>query len=145
MDASGREAFLEGFLPEPEGRVLGLAVLGGVFAEGVDLPGERLCGAAVIGVGLPQLGPETELLRARFEESYGDGYAYAYLYPGLCRVLQAGGRLIRSPTDRGALLLMDDRYARDPYPQLLPAHWQLRRVGSLAGLQRALQAFWAEA
>lgn len=70
----------------------------------------------MIGVGLPQLGPETELLRARFEESYGDGYAYAYLYPGLCRVLQAGGRLIRSPTDRGALLLMDDRYARDPYP-----------------------------
>ncbi len=144
MDETARERFLSGFPERPQGRTLGLAVLGGVFAEGVDLPGERLCGAAVIGVGLPQVGPETELLRACFEERYGDGFACAYLYPGLCRVLQAAGRIIRSETDRGALLLLDDRYLRPPYPELLPPHWQVRRMRDVNEMQAALTAFWNE-
>lgn len=144
MDGEERARFLSELAPAPTRRVLALAVLGGVFAEGIDLVGDRLLGAAVIGTGLPQPSTQTELLRAKYDESYADGFAYAYVYPGLCRVLQAAGRVIRTETDRGALLLLDDRYARAPYPELLPPDWRLRRVGSLDALKNELCAFWRE-
>ncbi|MGI5883379.1 MAG: ATP-dependent DNA helicase [Candidatus Spyradocola sp.] len=128
MDESARQAFLSRFSPEPGGRLLALCAMGGIFSEGVDLPAERLCGAAIVGVGLPQVGLERETLRARYETSYGDGYAFAYLYPGIGRVLQAAGRIIRSETDRGALLLLDDRYGSAVYRDLLPPEWTIRRV-----------------
>ena len=128
MKEEDRTAFLDEFSPAPSSRLLALCVLGGVFSEGVDLPADRLCGAVIVGVGLPQVGLERDTLRQRYEEAYANGYAYAYTYPGVGKVLQAAGRIIRTETDRGALLLIDDRYAAEEYRPLLPAHWALQRV-----------------
>ena len=142
MDEAARREFLARFSPEPQGRLLALCAMGGIFAEGVDLPAERLCGAAVVGVGLPQVGLERETLRARYDAVYGDGYAFAYVYPGIGRVLQAAGRVIRTETDRGALLLLDDRYGAADYRGLLPPEWALRRVRSAGEIRALCAAFF---
>lgn len=142
MDEAARREFLARFSPEPQGRLLALCAMGGIFAEGVDLPAERLCGAAVVGVGLPQVGLERETLRARYDAVYGDGYAFAYVYPGIGRVLQAAGRVIRTETDRGALLLLDDRYGGADYRGLLPPEWALRRVRSAGEIRALCTAFF---
>ncbi|HSK69823.1 MAG TPA: helicase C-terminal domain-containing protein [Candidatus Limnocylindria bacterium] len=140
MGDAARAAFLARFTQD-DAPLLGLCVLGGVFAEGVDLPGRALIGAAVVGVGLPQVNPERELYRARMEEAMGDGFAYAYRYPGMHKVLQAAGRLIRSETDRGVLLLMDDRYGQDDYRELMPDGWRPLRLRESAGIAGAVRDF----
>lgn len=129
MDEEARDRFLAAYQPpEPGGdALLGMAVMGGIFSEGVDLAGERLEGVAVIGVGLPQLGPERDLLAAYEKKQGRSGFDYAYVYPGISKVLQAGGRLIRSESDTGVLLLVDDRYMQPRYQRLLPEEW--RREG----------------
>lgn len=140
---SERRRFLEQF--KKSGETIGFAVLGGVFSEGVDLIGERLIGAAVVSVGIPGLSYERDLIRDYFEQKEKTGYAYAYLYPGLNKVLQAAGRVIRTEEDKGALLLIDDRYGNEPYPSLFPPHWKRRRVvTSVADLGTALETFWGE-
>jgi DNA excision repair protein ERCC-2 len=103
--------------------VLLLAVLGGVFAEGVDYPGEMLSEVIVVSPALPQVGPERELLKGYFNDRYERGFEYAYLVPGMTRVVQAAGRLIRSAADRGAIVLVCKRFLRDPYASLLPLDW----------------------
>ncbi len=144
MDDEARAAFLARFLPDGETISVGLAVMGGVFAEGIDLPAERLCGAVVVGVGLPQVCLERDVLREAYEDAYQIGFRYAYQYPGVSKVLQAAGRIIRTETDRGALLLLDTRYSLSDYRALLPAHWAVQRVGSAAELTSGLRRFWAE-
>ncbi|WP_379130123.1 helicase C-terminal domain-containing protein [Paenibacillus sp. sgz500958] len=128
MSEEEREAFLAAFRPDREETLLGFAVLGGIFSEGVDLPGDRLNGVMVVGVGLPQLGLERNLLRQYFNNQDRNGFEYAYVYPGMCKVLQAGGRLIRSEEDTGVIVLADDRFLQSPYKQLLPEEWQHYRV-----------------
>ncbi len=123
MDEAAREGFLARFVPG--GRGLGFAVLGGVFAEGIDLPGDRLVGVAVATLGLPPPEPLTEALRERLERTGAGGWADTYLVPGLHKVVQAAGRLIRTPDDRGALLLLDRRFADAEVRALLPAWWGL--------------------
>ncbi|QJC53961.1 ATP-dependent DNA helicase [Paenibacillus albicereus] len=126
MTEEDRDRFLAAYADPPgeKGPIrLGFAVMGGIFSEGVDLAGDRLTGVAVIGVGLPQLGPERDLLAAYEQRRGRSGFDYAYVYPGISKVLQAGGRLIRSETDRGTLLLVDDRYAQPRYRRLLPEEW----------------------
>lgn len=145
MDDSARAEFLARFSPDAGGITVGLAVTGGVFAEGIDLPAERLCGAVVIGVGLPQVCLERDVLREAYEGTYQSGFRYAYQYPGVSRVLQAAGRIIRTETDRGALLLIDTRYSLSDYRALLPPHWTVRRIQSKAELSGLLARFWAEA
>jgi DNA excision repair protein ERCC-2 len=103
--------------------VLLLAVLGGVFAEGVDYPGEMLSEVVVVSPALPQVGPERELLKAYFDDRYERGFEYAYLVPGMTRVVQAAGRLIRSAEDRGVIVLICKRFLSDPYRLLLPEAW----------------------
>lgn len=142
MDDVAREAFLARFTPAPSGVHVGLAVMGGVFAEGIDLPADRLCGAAIVGVGLPQLCLTRDVLKRAYEEKYGEGYRYAYQYPGICKVMQAGGRIIRTMTDRGALLLIDSRYGHAEYASLLPDAWRPRQVRSVDALREGLCAFW---
>ena len=142
MDDSARAAFLDQFLPDGEGITVGLAVMGGVFAEGIDLPAERLCGAVIVGVGLPQLCLERDVLRDAYEETYQSGFRYAYQYPGMSKVLQAAGRIIRTETDRGALLLIDTRYSLADYRALLPTHWSLQRIRNTAELNEQLSTFW---
>lgn len=121
MDDDAREAFLARF--EPGGEGIGFAVLGGIFGEGIDLPGERLIGAFVATLGLPQVNPVNEQMRARLQALYGQGYDYAYFFPGMQKVVQAAGRVIRSGTDQGVIHLLDDRFARREAQALLPAWW----------------------
>jgi Rad3-related DNA helicase len=123
MDPPARRAFLERF--EPEGRGIGFAVLGGVFAEGVDLPGSRLIGAFVATLGLPPVSPVQEALRQRLDQLFGPDHGYADLVPAMQKVVQAAGRVLRTPEDRGWLWLLDDRYRRPDVRRLLPAWWQL--------------------
>lgn len=134
MTEPERDHFLEAFQSGQERTLLGFAVLGGVFAEGVDLPGDRLNGVVIIGVGLPQIGAERDVLREYFSGQERNGFNYAYIYPGMNKVLQAGGRLIRTEQDEGLLVLVDDRFAKEPYASLLPDEWRSYRLVEQAGL-----------
>jgi len=123
MSEPEREAFLSRFVPEGAG--VGFAVLGGAFAEGVDLPGSRLIGAFVATLGLPQVNAVNEEMQRRMETRFGSGYEYTYLYPGIQKVVQAAGRVIRTTTDRGVLYLIDDRFTHSRVRKLLPQWWGL--------------------
>jgi len=125
MTESERKEFLDGFAAGSQ--CIGLAVLGGAFGEGVDLPGERMIGAFIATLGLPQLNEITEQMRLRMDDLFGAGYDYTYLYPGLHKVIQAAGRVIRTREDRGVVYLIDDRYTRPEVRELLPKWWQPRR------------------
>jgi len=133
MSEAAQHAFLARF--EADGRGIGFAVLGGAFGEAIDLPGTRLIGAFVATLGLPQLNPVNEQMKARMQDAFGEGYAYAYLFPGLQKVVQAAGRVIRGPQDRGVLYLIDDRFARAEVRRLLPAWWDVKvlRERDMAG------------
>ncbi|MCI5955979.1 MAG: hypothetical protein MRZ54_03245 [Clostridiales bacterium] len=124
MGEEERAAFLNAFM-EPGKPRLGLCVLGGLFSEGVDLPGERLIGAIIIGVGLPTPSARMNAVAKCYQRCFGDGYAYACRFPGMHKVLQAAGRVIRSEEDKGMVLLLDDRYYHREYEALLPPEWQL--------------------
>ena len=123
MKEEERESFLAAFTPNHNQTLLGFAVLGGIFSEGVDLVGDRLNGVVVVGVGLPQLGFERNLIKEHFNKQGKNGFDYAYVYPGMNKVLQAGGRLIRSEADYGTIVLIDDRFLKNPYQSLLPKEW----------------------
>lgn len=123
MGEPEREAFVARFTDESQG--IGFAVLGGAFGEGIDLPGRRLIGAFIATLGLPQLNPVNEQLRQRLQARFGQGYDYAYLFPGLQKVVQAAGRVIRGPADEGVVVLMDERFARLEVRRCLPAWWRL--------------------
>ncbi|MDH5540191.1 MAG: ATP-dependent DNA helicase, partial [Rhizobacter sp.] len=125
MGEAERRQFLARFTVD--GRGIAFAVLGGAFAEGIDLPGRRLIGAFIATLGLPQFNPVNEQMRQRMQALFGSGYDYAYLYPGLQKVVQAAGRVIRGPEDRGSVHLIDDRYARAPVRALLPRWWTVER------------------
>ena len=123
MDERERQAFLERF--HSDGRGIGFAVLGGAFGEGIDLPGRRLIGAFIATLGLPQINPVNEEMKARMQQMFGNGYDYTYLYPGLQKVVQAAGRVIRTTQDEGVVYLLDDRFTRAEVRQLLPAWWRV--------------------
>jgi Rad3-related DNA helicase len=128
MDEAERARFLARFTLDSEG--IGFAVLGGSFGEGVDLPGARLIGAFVATLGLPQINPVNEQIRQRMEAIFGAGYDYTYTYPGMQKVVQAAGRVIRTQSDRGTVHLIDDRFGRPEIQQLMPAWWRIDRIDS---------------
>ena len=143
LDEAGRAAFLARFAPDPAETLLGFGVLGGVFGEGVDLVGSRLIGCAIVGVGLPQVSPRQEMLRRYFDDKDGCGFDYAYRFPGMNKVLQAAGRVIRTEQDRGVVLLLDDRFAQEGYRRLFPRHWaHLQYLPGAGALRQALRSFW---
>lgn len=123
MDEPSRQVFLDRFAEQ--GRGIGFAVLGGVFGEGVDLPGSRLIGAFIATMGFPQFDQVSEAIRERMEAKFGRGYDYTYVYPGIQKVVQAAGRVIRTETDTGTVWLMDRRYGEGRYRGLLPEGWGL--------------------
>ncbi|WP_461226004.1 ATP-dependent DNA helicase [Lacticaseibacillus suihuaensis] len=142
MDAAARAAFIARFTDDDR-PVVGFAVLGGIFAEGIDLGGAALVGAAVVTVGLPGLNPETDRLRDYFNAQGKDGFAYAYQLPGFNNVLQAGGRVIRGAHDVGVILLADSRFAGPRYAPLFPPHWAHATVAyGIDDLADQLTAFW---
>ena len=144
MSESEKEDFLGLFAADNEQTVIGFAVMGGIFGEGIDLMGERLVGAIVVGVGLPQICLERDLIRGYYDERGTSGFSYAYAFPGMNRVLQAAGRVIRSAQDRGVIILIDRRFAQPPYPELFPAHWGDVEQGDSAELIRsAVSSFWS--
>ena len=124
MAEAERQAFLDQFTPHSQG--IGFAVLGGAFGEGIDLPGARLIGAFIATLGLPQLNPVNEQMKLRMGAIFGAGYDYTYLYPGIQKVVQAAGRVIRSQQDRGVVMLIDDRFGEQRVRQLLPKWWTLK-------------------
>lgn len=128
MEETARDAFLARFTLESRG--IGFAVLGGSFAEGIDLPGDRLIGAFIATLGLPQVNPVNEQIRERMGANFGAGqsYDYTYLYPGLQKVVQAAGRVIRTTSDRGVVYLIDDRFTRPEIQSLLPGWWKVARL-----------------
>ncbi|MBW1993028.1 MAG: ATP-dependent DNA helicase [Deltaproteobacteria bacterium] len=137
-----RERFLEQFVKETSNTLIGFVVMGGVFSEGIDLAGERLSGAAVVGPGLPGISLERQLIRDYFDHHLGQGFEYAYLFPGMTRVLQAAGRVIRSESDRGVILLIGQRFKTPTYRNLLPQQWQPISVRSEDQLNEILKRFW---
>ena len=142
MTEPERDAFLAAFSVEHGETLVGFAVLGGIFGEGIDLVGERLIGAVIVGVGLPQLCVERNLIRDYFQQQNAAGFEYAYTFPGMNRVLQAIGRVIRSETDHGVVLLIDARFNETRYRRLFPAWWKYLRVRHTDGLREAIGSFW---
>ncbi len=142
MSEPEREAFLATFAVEHGETLVGFAVMGGMFGEGIDLVGDRLIGAVIVGVGLPQLCVERDLIRDYFQGQTGVGFDYAYTFPGMNRVLQAIGRVIRSETDRGVVLLIDARFAEPRYRRLFPAWWRPARARSTEEIRKGLAEFW---
>ena len=141
MDDVARVCFLDHFSAQNKHTLVGFAVMGGIFGEGIDLVGERLSGAVIVGVGLPAICPERDLIRSYFD-GRGAGFDFAYRYPGINRVLQAAGRVIRTDQDRGAVLLVDQRFCSPGYQGLLPVHWSTTVVDSKQKLEKGLQRFW---
>ena len=143
MSTSERQAFLNAFREDNKSALIGFCVTGGIYGEGVDLVGRRLIGAVIVGVGMPALTNEREAIAAYFDGINEQGRAYAYLYPGMNRVLQAAGRVIRTEEDRGMVLLIDDRFAEREYREIFPAHWKgIRYVGDTSSLTHLLNLFW---
>jgi DNA excision repair protein ERCC-2 len=143
MSEEERTDFLHQFSVDNSGTLVGFAVLGGIFGEGIDLTGERLVGAFVVGVGLPQVCLEREIIRNWFEKDRHQGFEYAYMYPGMNKVLQAAGRVIRTENDKGMVLLIDDRFSQPRYRRLFPLEWHgaasVKSAGSIADMAKA---FW---
>ena len=141
MQEEDREIFLENFYENPEKSMVGFCVMGGMFSEGLDLTGTRLIGAAVVGAGIPQVSNEREILKACYDRD-GRGFDYAYLYPGMNKVQQAAGRVIRTASDTGVILLLDDRFQTPAYRRLFPREWKDARPCVLGDVSGQLKAFW---
>ncbi len=145
MSEAARQEFLDAFEFSGGSSLVGFTVLGGVFGEGIDLVGDRLSGVVIVGVGLPLISSERNIIRQYFDEQSYSGFEYAYLYPGMNRVLQAAGRVIRSETDRGVIVLLDERYANSAYLDLFPSEWfPVLRASDGCQLPEVLQDFWDE-
>lgn len=142
MAEEEREAFLKKFEKERNHSLVGFCVMGGIFSEGIDLTEDRLIGALIIGTGLPQVCREREIVKEYFDKKGMDGFAYAYQYPGMNKVLQAAGRVIRTEADRGMILLMDDRFATISYQRLFPREWEQHAYCQVDSLAGQLQEFW---
>ncbi|KRO03904.1 Rad3-related DNA helicase [Levilactobacillus paucivorans] len=143
MAEADRAAFLANFAPNPDSTLVGFALLGGIFAEGIDLKADRLIGVGVVSVGLPGINTETDLLRDYFDQQSHQGFAFAYQLPGLNNVFQAAGRLIRGSKDVGIILLMDQRFSSPRYTHLYPQHWQhFQRLYRPEQLTSAVHNFW---
>ena len=143
MTQREKEEFLDSFKEDTGKLRVGFCVLGGSFSEGVDLPGSRLIGAVIFGVGLPGLSNEKNIIKDYFEARNGCGYDYAYTFPGMNNVLQAAGRVIRRDEDRGIVVLIDDRYAEEKYRRLFPEHWnEAKYAGNASSLAEISRRFW---
>jgi DNA excision repair protein ERCC-2 len=144
MTEAAREAFLAQFSASNQETLIGLGVMGGIFGEGIDLVGERLVGAVVVGVGVLQVCLENDLIKDYFDRQNGSGFAYAYQYPGFNRVLQATGRVIRTETDRGIIVLIDERFTHARYRHLFPTHWRnFQVVQNTSEITDKLARFWS--
>jgi len=142
FDESAQQKFLSRFFEAR--RQLGFAIMGGRFAEGIDYQGDALIGAIIVGVGLPQANTEQQLIQQDFELLGLDGFDHAFRFPGLIRVKQSAGRVIRSEQDRGVVVLLDRRFQQAGYARHLPAHWNPEHCKDPDSLEQSLAAFWKD-
>ena len=142
MGETDREIFLENFNEENKNTLIGFCVMGGIFSEGIDLIGEKLIGAVIVGTGIPQISNEREILKKYYDNKRLNGFDYAYRYPGMNKVLQSAGRVIRTKDDNGMILLLDERFLMEEYLQLFPREWKRFEVCSLMHLEEYVDAFW---
>ncbi|EEG48694.1 ATP-dependent DNA helicase [Blautia hydrogenotrophica] len=142
MSEQERESFLSEF-QSGRGTLVGFCVMGGIFSEGIDLLGDRLIGALIVGTGIPQVGTENEILKAFYDERGENGFDYAYRYPGMNKVLQAAGRVIRTQKDRGIILLLDERFCQRENLSLFPEEWSNYQVSKITSVEKQLKKFWA--
>jgi DNA excision repair protein ERCC-2 len=142
MSEVERERFLNYFQPNPDTTTLGFCVLGGLFSEGIDLKSDRLIGALIIGVGLPQICFERDIIKNYFQKNKSQGFEYAYIYPGMNKVLQAAGRVIRSENDKGIIILIDDRFSTQQYSSLFPEDWFPHQKVHAKKIAEHVQNFW---
>lgn len=142
MKEAEREAFLQKFEEQYETSFVAFCVMGGIFSEGIDLTNDKLIGAIVVGTGLPQISNEREILKNHFEAVSGNGFDYAFRYPGMNKVLQAAGRVIRTTEDRGVILLLDDRFLQSDYQGLYPREWNERKICNVNTVEDIVKDFW---
>lgn len=142
MTEQDREEFLGEFEREREDSLIGLCVMGGIFSEGIDLTRDRLIGAVIVGTGLPQVCNEREILKQYFDKINGRGFDYSYLYPGMNKVLQAAGRVIRTEADKGVVLLLDDRFMLRQYQEIFPREWTNYKPCTVDKAYGCLKQFW---
>lgn len=144
MGEEAREIFLETFEEERDNTLAGFCVMGGIFSEGIDLTADRLIGAVIIGTGLPQVCNDREILKQYFDAREMRGFDYAYLYPGMNKVLQSAGRVIRTEEDQGVIVLLDERFMGRQYREIFPREWEGLRTCRLENMKGHLDGFWAD-
>ena len=145
MTKKEKEAFLSEFKKDDKSYLVGFSVLGGIYSEGVDFAGESLIGAIIVGIGIPQLSYEREAIAAYYQDKLDEGKEFAYIYPGINKVLQAAGRVIRSEDDRGVIVLIDDRFDDPLYKKVMPRLWSgMQFIGDPKALRERLDGFWKE-
>lgn len=144
MDEKEREQFLQRFEASDSAGLVGFCVMGGIFSEGIDLAADRLIGAVVVGTGLPQVCNDREIVKQYFDSRGMDGFDYSYRYPGMNKVLQSAGRVIRTENDRGIIVLLDDRFCQKRYQELFPREWKVSRICSVGDIKEEAERFWEE-
>lgn len=142
MDEQTREEFLEAFKEDADHILIGFCVLGGIFSEGIDLKNDRLIGVIIVGTGIPQVCRERELLKDYFNRNGESGFNYSYRYPGMNKVLQAAGRVIRTMEDVGIIALLDERFLQVAYQKMFPREWEHFEVVSVDTVAAQVEAFW---
>ena len=142
MKEDAREAFLQSFEEEYDTSFVAFCVMGGIFSEGIDLTNDKLIGAIVVGTGLPQISNEREILKNYYDHVSGDGFDYAFRFPGINKVLQAAGRVIRTTEDRGIILLLDERFLQSDYQGLYPREWAKREICNVSNVEEKVLDFW---
>lgn len=142
MNEAQREEFLAQFEEQTDDSLLAFCVMGGIFGEGIDLKEDRLIGAIVVGTGLPQVSNEQEILKNYYDSNDESGFDYAYRYPGLNKVLQAAGRVIRTTSDRGIMILLDRRFLSHEYKGLFPIEWEHARTVNCEQISEVVRKFW---
>ena len=143
MREQEREEFLEAFRMERENTLVGFCVMGGIFSEGIDLKNEALIGAVIVGTGLPQISNEREILKNYYDKRYGEGFDYAFRYPGMNKVLQSAGRVIRTVEDKGVIVLLDERFLQREYLGMFPREWADYEKVTVENVQERVKKFWS--
>lgn len=142
MTEKDKEDFLAEFEAESDTTLVGLCVMGGVFSEGIDLKNDKLIGTIIVGTGLPSINTASQILRSYYDNKDNCGYDYAYVFPGMNKVLQAAGRVIRTDEDYGVIILLDDRFLKRGYQKLFPKEWENYRVTDINGIEQEILDFW---
>ena len=144
MREQEREEFLDAFRTERKNTLVGFCVMGGIFSEGIDLKNEALIGAVIVGTGLPQISNEREILKNYYDKRYGEGFDYAFRYPGMNKVLQSAGRVIRTLEDKGVIVLLDERFLQREYIRMFPREWENYETVTVENVQEKVKNFWSD-